>query len=139
MNDDMKPIRVFVYGTLKEGYGNHYLLSKETVRKVGEFVTKGVYGLAQAGFPYLIDRDYEKKLPVLGEVYETKDLDVVRSLDILEGVAHGHYRRDPLRVISLKDGGEEIVQAYIAETDSAPQYGPCETTVVNGQEVFEWT
>lgn len=73
---------VFVYGTLKEGFGNHRVLSSS--RKVGEAITcSDSYSMIDGGFPTVV---LGGKFHVKGELYEVVDERVMRNLDMLEGV-----------------------------------------------------
>src|ERR1041385_2571727 len=81
---------VFVYGTLKNGHGNHGLL--EGCPFLGEAVTVRKYAIRNAGFPVLIESKVHA-LPVLGELYEV-DETTRRRLDRLEreGVMYNRVR-----------------------------------------------
>lgn len=85
----------FVYGTLKNGQNNNYLL--EDSKYVGQALTKEKYWMWDVGFPYLITEKPvfkdQPKLHVVGDVYHVLNPRVVTSLDALEGVAHGHYKK----------------------------------------------
>ncbi|CAI5468471.1 unnamed protein product [Closterium sp. Yama58-4] len=90
----------FVYGTLKEGFSNHWLMqelmqSGDAIR-IGTARTVQNYPLVCGPFqvPFLL------RLPgnghrVFGEIYEVNEKAVAR-LDILEGTDRGHYVRLPL-------------------------------------------
>ena len=83
---------VFVYGTLKEGYGNHDFLRRAI--KVGKAETCEKYGMYETGIPYVI-KDQEKTT-IKGEVYIV-DSGTFRGLDQLEG----HpvcYKREQIKV-----------------------------------------
>lgn len=94
---------VFVYGTLKQGHGNHYLLHGS--KFLGEGITRGYYcWLKRKGFPVVMDRTmgmegkYSGKIK--GEVYAV-DLSTLAALDQLE--ANGlMYNRRKVQV-SLRD------------------------------------
>ena len=83
---------IFVYGTLKEGYGNHYLLTKAL--KVGKAETDEKYSMYEMGIPFVV-KD-EKDTTIKGEVYLV-DTQTFRNVDLLEG----HpicYRREKIKV-----------------------------------------
>jgi gamma-glutamylaminecyclotransferase len=93
-------MKVFVYGTLKRGYGNNRLLSEQTF--VGEGYTGGFFDMINSGFPVLIPNDDGHV--VKGEVFEidTKMRETLSNLDALEGY-HGTdgdnmYDRKEIRV-----------------------------------------
>jgi len=95
---------VFVYGTLKRGFGNHALLSG--ARFVGRARTKHKYALYESGIPFLYP--YESVSFIKGEVYEVDDI-TLDSLDALEGHPFW-YRREKAPVIL--DNGKEV-EAWI--------------------------
>jgi len=82
-----KTFYVFVYGTLKTGGGNHYLLSNS--RFVERYVLDNhvLYDIGH-GFPYLTKGDGA----VYGEIYEV-DKNTLDRLDALEGLGL-LYNRD---------------------------------------------
>ena len=98
-----KLTKVFVYGTLKQGLSNHYLLSSS--KFLGSATTIQpmlMYGEGRA-FPYLLGTASANQLPpskgfkVKGEVYEVTPA-VLRDLDRLEGVPT-HYHSETTSVI----------------------------------------
>jgi gamma-glutamylcyclotransferase (GGCT)/AIG2-like uncharacterized protein YtfP len=87
-------VKLFVYGTLKRGYGlNRYLKTSDFL---GVEVVEGFTLYSNGGFPYMVKGDGV----VYGEVYEVSDKDVMDILDVIEGA----YRRE-----NIKDD----VQAYV--------------------------
>lgn len=134
----MQKKHVFVYGTLKSSHGNNRLLGDS--RLMGEAVTEKEFLLTTIGFPYMIPKDsiqgYETH-PVLGEVYEVDDPDVMKSLDRLEGVDSGHYEHHTMRA-TLQETGETIeVQAYVpCNKESAASYASCQTINIFDQTVY---
>ncbi len=99
---------IFVYGTLKQGCSNHRYLVGQTF--VGEARTGPGYRLyALDGFPGMVLRtdDHEG---VQGEVWSV-DAPCLARLDVLEGVAEGLYRREPIDL--LPPFGDRAVEAYI--------------------------
>jgi gamma-glutamylcyclotransferase (GGCT)/AIG2-like uncharacterized protein YtfP len=92
----MKKHLVFVYGTLKRGYRNHWLL--EGQKLVGPATTVGRFKLLMAGFPVLVKSDRRRGdfAQVQGELYLVTD-ECLASLDRLEGEGH-MYRRKKIRV-----------------------------------------
>ena len=72
--------KVFVYGSLKKGYGNHRLLT--TSKLLGEHTTEPAYSMFSMGsFPFV---ETNGETGIKGEVYEVNE-DVFSTLDILEG------------------------------------------------------
>ena len=77
------PIRVFVYGTLKNGHGNHRLLA--TSKFLGRSYIEGRYKmLSLGGFPGLVASQSLPEAHIVGEVYQVSE-DVFQALDYLEG------------------------------------------------------
>ena len=71
---------IFVYGTLKQGYGNHtYYLNKDPVTN-GILYGYRLFGQLGAGFPCIRPEDGY----VEGEVYEVDDQELA-AIDRLEG------------------------------------------------------
>lgn len=78
--------KVAVYGSLREGMGNHGLLRNSTL--VARTVTREPYAMySLGGFPMVSLRG-ERISPIAIEVYDVDD-DVLARLDMLEG-----YRGD---------------------------------------------
>jgi gamma-glutamylaminecyclotransferase len=99
--------RVFVYGTLKEGFANFHV--NRGRRVPGEFVTVERWPLfvVDPGFiPWLVQRAGEG-FHVHGQVYEVDDAGL-RAMDALEQVdEEGWYTRQVIRVAS-RSGGEPV-------------------------------
>ena len=94
--------RVFVYGTLRSGEPNHYLLDAHDLVRRGR--TEPAFELVSLGaFPAMIDGG---QTAVVGEVYEV-DPPTLAALDRLEGHPR-FYQRRPIR---LDDGDEAL--AYL--------------------------
>lgn len=77
--------KLFVYGTLKEGYGNHRLL--QGCKKLGNYTLPvGEFCLVDLGwYPGVVHRHVlGLTTPVTGEVYEVDD-ETARAVDGLEG------------------------------------------------------
>lgn len=79
---DTTGIRVFVYGTLKQGHGNHPALSEAEF--LGRCVLTGNVTLVDLGwYPGLV-RDAAEESSVFGEVYRV-DESTLDTLDLIEG------------------------------------------------------
>ena len=85
-------MKVFVYGTLRRGEPNHYLL--ESAKYIGTTKTpEGLFVLHDLGpFPAAEPVDVVWSPSIVGEVYEVDD-ETLKKLDTLEGVDSGFYRR----------------------------------------------
>lgn len=82
---------VFVYGTLKQGYGNNRLLLSSEF--IGATKTVDLFYMDDLGCPMVFPSADEDALPVWGEVYKVTDELVARSLDRLEGWPHIYDRK----------------------------------------------
>jgi gamma-glutamylaminecyclotransferase len=80
--------RVFVYGTLKSGFSNHYLL--EGCEFFGCAATVPTYKMIENGFPVIMP-DPEGK-PLAGEIY-TVDNETLARLDQLEREGSSYDRK----------------------------------------------
>lgn len=85
-------MHVFVYGTLKKGYGNNRLLSGAIYVGKGETVEKFLMKTT-TGFPVVLEKD--KKASVFGEIYEINDA-ILETLDGLEGYPSMYGRKEVL-------------------------------------------
>lgn len=114
----------FVYGTLKRGFGNHWLMEELLADGhavfVGEARTKKRFPLVCGPFqvPFLLNFPTSGHF-VRGEVYQVDKVAMAR-LDELEGVTKGHYERHPVVVTTLETvpAMDMVAQAYFA----APSY-----------------
>ncbi len=103
--DSTRKHRVFVYGTLKRGNGNHHLLAHSEF--IGKATTAPEFRLLSAFrnvFPYLVPGEKS----IIGEVFEVDEA-TLRNLDRLEGYRPGqtnnHYNRE---TITVNVGGEAM-------------------------------
>jgi gamma-glutamylcyclotransferase (GGCT)/AIG2-like uncharacterized protein YtfP len=102
--------KVFVYGSLLSGLGNHGLLEDATF--LGKTKTPRGFAMLDLGwFPGVIHSDVHEA-PVLGEVYEVDD-DTLKRLDRLEGYRHeepdsGLYNKATIET----EFGEAIIYIY---------------------------
>lgn len=116
---------VFVYGTLRQGKGNHKLLVNSNF--VGKAKTVNKYEMTASGIPF-VDPNKETS-NIVGEVYEVND-ETLDRLDMLEGYSpEDHngswYKRTPVKV-KLEQSGEEIdTQIYFNEQKA-------NTVIING-------
>ena len=118
-----KLTKVFVYGTLKQGHGNHDLL--KGCKLIGKAKSVSKWDMIGEGmpFPYLLQRN-DEGLQIEGEVYEVNS-DTARALDILEGIPH-HYRKSYMYV-SFTDGTPSTnaavyIKTTVTEHDKARPY-----------------
>lgn len=82
------PQKIFVYGTLKKGHGNHEYHLKDC-RELGSAIVEGIM-FHLGGCPAI--SLYEPFTSIHGEVYEVV-WDQIIAMDQLEGVGRGFYDR----------------------------------------------
>lgn len=98
--------RVTVYGTLREGGGNHkHHLSG--AKKISTGKMQGYLLINLGGFPCAVPAN-NKEWKVAAETYEIDAMTLV-ALDQLEGVASNFYRRD---ILTHDDGSRSFVYVY---------------------------
>lgn len=104
--------KIFVFGTLKEGFPN--FKTNKGIRYRGDFKTKERYPLYLVGerfSPWLVLQSGEGH-QVKGQVFEVSD-DVLAEMDALERItAIDGYRKVSIPVICLESGDEINVLAY---------------------------
>jgi gamma-glutamylcyclotransferase (GGCT)/AIG2-like uncharacterized protein YtfP len=104
-------MKVFVYGTLKRGYGNHRLLENATL--IDEAVTDVKFDMIAGGFPVVFESD--TGLPLTGEVYQV-DAATLQSLDNLEGEGTMYFRKEvPVSLANSHD--RSVVAMYIGNPE----------------------
>ena len=101
----METNNLFVYGTLKRGFGNNYILRNS--RFIGKAVSSKKFDVYDCGFPCASENPDGKLLG--GEIYELSDEDFIFT-DSLEanGVLYQRYIRD-----FKCNNVEETVKAWI--------------------------
>jgi gamma-glutamylcyclotransferase (GGCT)/AIG2-like uncharacterized protein YtfP len=116
-------VRLFVYGTLMQGYGNHRRLG--SARFIGGAIsTAATYRMYDGGFPILVDDPLGAR--VRGELYEV-DRATLTACDHLEG--HPHWYRRRKRRFVTDDGTTYKAWVYImpeqlaASRSQRVQYG----------------
>jgi gamma-glutamylaminecyclotransferase len=101
--------RVFVYGTLKQGFRNFHV--NRGTRLPGEFITEQafpLYVVGEFGLPWLL-HEPGRGHRVKGQVFEVDDVSLA-AMDVLERVADADwYTRQPLAVHHTASG--EVTQA----------------------------
>jgi len=106
-------MKVFVYGTLKKGFGNHFLLKDSQFIKVDK-VSGLMYNIGP--FPGAVPAKGDN--PLHGEIYEI-DETTLQRLDRLEGVPH-LYRRETEKTSS---GEEVFIYWFNGHTEGRPIFG----------------
>ena len=95
---------VFVYGTLRSGYSNHFIMSPTV--KIGDGITKNKYALYSTGIPFLVEDEQVSR--VKGEVYFV-DETTFEILDSLEGHPRWYTRK---LIPVMVDGKEYTAWTY---------------------------
>lgn len=99
--------KVFVYGSLKQGFGLHYVLNGMRFLGVGK--TEPKFRLHSLGMFPAMTEAAKDGYPVLGEIYQvTKER--LTYLDIVEGVEAGLYAR---RTLNVTDAHGEVHKAIV--------------------------
>jgi len=114
MTDNTLPTLVFVYGTLKRGYGNYNRILKNTSQFMGEAVTLQKFDMLDSGFPVIMPNDDGNV--VKGEVFRVHQIPVLDDLDRLEGEGSMYDRKEIEVELKPDNGGKpELakVQVYI--------------------------
>jgi gamma-glutamylcyclotransferase (GGCT)/AIG2-like uncharacterized protein YtfP len=129
--------RVFVYGTLKSGFWNHYLL--KGCEFIGAAATVRTYKMIENGFPVIMPDPAGK--PLAGEIY-TVDDETLARLDQLEREGSSYDRK--LIDVTLPLTGTERLLAkafmYVGREDrfgKAFARGPLYETV-NERGELDW-
>jgi gamma-glutamylaminecyclotransferase len=104
---------LFVYGTLKEGFGNFAV--NQGTRVVGDYITEQPHGLYIVGphrYPWLVQGD-PRGLPVRGQLFRV-DAAALARMDVLEQVDEpGWYTRHIIAVQELGKVAAEPVLAHV--------------------------
>lgn len=89
---------IFVYGTLKKGYGNHRLLTSSVF--LGSGITVKKYLMTANGIPFVSDEPDNKNITnIVGELYQV-DNQTMYQVDMLEGHP-SFYKREKVEVEML--------------------------------------
>ena len=106
--------KIFVYGTLKEGFRLHHLIKPFIVEKEKAYIKGSLYDTLY-GYPVV----FESEDKVYGEVYTVKNTEkLLKILDEVEGVREGAYIRKV--VTAYASSGIKKAYAYIGN----PKYPP---------------
>lgn len=100
-------IKVFVYGSLKQGYGNNYLLSNSTFLKETHTQENNFKMISFGNFPGILENGNSF---ICGELYEI-DEEALYNLDILESNGNFYTRKQ----IFLEDEEEPVWVYFLTE------------------------
>ena len=131
-------MNIFVYGTLKAGFGNHRLLENSKFLGNGSLI--GLNRLVDLGsFPGILCEDGPVTV-IEGEVYGIDTLTLDR-LDILE--SNGSFYQRLHRIINMNDGSEvDAIVYYLMDAGrygfhrSVPPHSYTKDEV--NHDIFEW-
>jgi gamma-glutamylaminecyclotransferase len=122
-------MKLFVYGTLKRGFNNHFYLENSDF--LGEVITQCPYKMVDFGpFPGLLD---EPIAPVMGELYNI-NLETLPNIDALEGNGY-FYQRKHINV--LNENGE-VVQTFCYFLIPGTEKGS-QDVEINDEGYYEFT
>ena len=110
---------LFVYGTLKKGFGNHHYLKTATLLGAAKTALPYPMILKHKAFPYLINKP-KKGLQVKGELYQI-DYPTLLKIDELEGYPE-HYTRCEIDVLKENDQKERALVYFINEKINYKKY-----------------
>lgn len=103
--------KVFVYGSLKKGFHNHYFL--ENSKLLGKGILKGAT-LYDMGISYPCMKIDKSDNVIYGEVYEV-DFETLCAIDYLEGYNPGSsnnlYNRQTV-VVNMENGDSNVCYSY---------------------------
>lgn len=122
---------VFVYGSLKQGYGNHAVLGGAI--KVADAVTLGRYVLrAGRSFPVVLKAPHDGY--VTGEVYRVDDF-TLRRLDALEGNGSLYLREK----VDLELPNESFISAWLYFGMPSPMWEDFTPVRPDARDRLTWT
>ena len=102
-------MKVFVYGTLKRGYGNHRVISPFVTTEPQQQTLRGFKMIDLGAFPAIIPDEGNRGV-IHGEVYDVPD-EALGPLDTLEGYPILYNRT----TVNTEEG--ENVLVYFMEQD----------------------
>jgi gamma-glutamylaminecyclotransferase len=132
--------RIFVYGTLKEGFRNFH--HNQGVRVAGDFVTVQAFPLfiiGQSGLPWLL-HEPGRGHRVTGQVFEVDERSLA-AMDALERVDEpGWYARRSLEVAPATGGAVFVAFAYFGDASRVAmhsvQQGPLARYELTHQSLY---
>lgn len=111
----MSNIKIFAYGSLREGFFNYekYLKGNVISKKEGKVKNVKLFHMPYKGYPAVIDGNDI----LVGEVFELSDYDnVVKAVDKMEGfISEGNKDNEydkSLVEVEYADGSKELCYSY---------------------------
>lgn len=128
--DKTTPIHIFVYGTLKKGFVNHFYLKNEKFISNATTLEKyQMYPSLNFAFPFLIKS--EKYDFIKGEIFEVNSKEVLNLLDNLEGYPDLYLKE----FIDIKLESGNIIKALTYFKNEKTNKNAAELTF----PIHEWT
>lgn len=130
--------KVFVYGSLKKGGGNHGVLGRSKL--IGEGLTNSRgFNMFDGSFPFVTDDliDTERAGSIMGEVYEVENDAVMNNLDRLEGVPHLYVRRE-VKVTTLDAVEHDAIMYVTSEASHRRLAGRTPMSPAGRSAILEW-
>lgn len=114
--------RLFLYGTLKRGCGNHHYMAGQRFIDVAR--TAPLYRLVSMGtYPGMVLAEVAGQgRGIEGEVWEV-DEECLRRLDILEGIEEGEYAYEVVPLLPPFDAETVHGYRYLRPVDGCPDIG----------------
>ena len=118
---------IAVYGTLRSGFGNNYLLQQAEAERIGGGITEAGFDMTDCGFPFAIPGGEDR---IRAEVWSVPK-DTIYMIDSLEGYP-GWYDKQAVTV-TLDDGSYIIANIYTMGEEEAGG-----TPVIPVDGVLDW-
>jgi gamma-glutamylcyclotransferase (GGCT)/AIG2-like uncharacterized protein YtfP len=136
-------ILLFVYGTLKEGYGNNWYLQRNNAEKVANTTTAEEYIMFNAGFPVMMEPVdcNDLTLPALqckGEVWKLNNV-ALEQVDRLESNGDMYNRKEI--TVTLEDGTTMNVWSYFGGAEyweGGDRLSLSEIIGIDNGEYYQW-
>jgi gamma-glutamylcyclotransferase (GGCT)/AIG2-like uncharacterized protein YtfP len=120
--EEKKPKKrlVFVYGSLKRNFDNHYIIEKAKYKCEAKTLKRfDMFKEDCANYPYLLKRTTTKSYNVKGELYEISRNDILNELDKFED-APNYYERRTIKV-KIYSGEIKKADAYFMKEHKIPK------------------
>ncbi len=113
MKNEFKPFIVAVYGSLRQGFGNHRVLKDSEY--LGTFKTNDLFTMYSLGaFPY-IKPDEKNGIPITVELYKVISDNIAYGLDCLEGYPSFYDKKN----ITIQNFETDLeIKTYFIERES---------------------
>lgn len=133
-NFDAYPRKIFVYGTLMRGMGNHHLMEGSRFLSIAR--TKDRFAMFAAGVPF-VNPD-EALSTIFGELFEVPTVEILDKLDRLEGHPDWYIRTPCTIEVADVEQEPSSKDSSIESTTSSGTDGLCKSrvTVVEAEIYF---